>query len=216
MHPTLKLEPEAPATPRVRANRANALHSTGPRSSDGKLRSAQNALTHGLTSRAPVIPGEDREAYRTHCEQFRAEYRPQTPTEAELVQDLADTAWRLHRVPRLEAELLRRHDCIKDCHQALATLSAHGQRLSRQFHKTLSQLRAIQAERRKNESRETLAAAAPDKSPKTQAAPRVTPAIPLSDLPENGFVFSAADIQALHFAAPHLAEATAAATAGSI
>lgn len=216
MHPTLNLEPEAPAPPRVAANRANALHSTGPRTSDGKLRSAQNALTHGLTSRAPVIPGEDREAYRTHCEQLRAEYRPQTPTEAELVQDLADTTWRLHRVPRLEAELLRSHDRVKDCHQALATLSAHGQRLSRQFHKTLTQLRAIQAERRQRESQEIHATAAPEKPRKTQVIPRVAPSVPLSDLPENGFVFSAADIQALHFAAPHLAEATAAATAGSI
>jgi hypothetical protein len=35
-------------TPRLRANRANAKRSTGPRSAVGKKRSARNALRHGL------------------------------------------------------------------------------------------------------------------------------------------------------------------------
>ena len=34
----------------IAASRRNALMSTGPSSSNGKARSAQNALTHGLTS----------------------------------------------------------------------------------------------------------------------------------------------------------------------
>ena len=35
----------------VKANRANAKHSTGPKSSEGKQRASLNALAHGLNQR---------------------------------------------------------------------------------------------------------------------------------------------------------------------
>ncbi len=41
---------------RVRANRANAKRSTGPKTKDGKLRSALNAYKHGLTIPAVMLP----------------------------------------------------------------------------------------------------------------------------------------------------------------
>jgi hypothetical protein len=44
------------------ANAANAQHSTGPRTSEGKNRSSQNASKHGLTAQEVVIaPGEQGE-----------------------------------------------------------------------------------------------------------------------------------------------------------
>src|SRR5271170_6974247 len=89
-------------------NRANARHSTGPRSETGKQRSSLNALTHGLTARTAVLPSEDPAAFELHCRQFRDEYKPSTPTETQLVQELADTAWRINRIPLLEAALLDR------------------------------------------------------------------------------------------------------------
>src|SRR5208282_4012592 len=118
--------------PRTRANRANALHSTGPRTAAGKQRCSQNAVTHGLpkvtdpdgplpgieirerrkrvpaTSQSPVLATEDPAAYQLHCRQFFDEYQPATPTETQLTQEIADTAWRLNRIPQLEAALLDR------------------------------------------------------------------------------------------------------------
>jgi hypothetical protein len=41
------------------ANRINAQKSTGPRTDEGKQRSSQNALKHGLLAKRSVIPGED-------------------------------------------------------------------------------------------------------------------------------------------------------------
>ncbi|HTR37461.1 MAG TPA: hypothetical protein VMH80_16260 [Bryobacteraceae bacterium] len=145
-------------------NRANAQHSTGPRTAAGKQRSSLNALTHGLTAASPVLPPEDRAAYDRHVQQFRDEYRPATPTETQFVQELADTAWRLNRIPKLEAALLDRaanppseqaaiQFDIVDAHRALATLGLHGSRLSRQFQKTLATLRDLQAERAERERR---------------------------------------------------------------
>ena len=100
----------SPSNPINRAaiNRANAQHSTGPRSEAGKQRSALNALTHGLTCRTAVLPSENPAAFEQHHRQFLDEYRPATPTETQLVHELADTAWRLNRIPLLEADLLSR------------------------------------------------------------------------------------------------------------
>jgi hypothetical protein len=143
---------------RVAVNRANALLSTGPRTAAGKQRSSQNALTHGLTSHSPILATEDPTAYQRHCRQFFDEYQPATPTETQLTQELIDTAWRLNRIPQLEAALLDRaanppseqaaiNFDIVDAHRALATLGLHYQRLSRQFQKALDKIREIQSER---------------------------------------------------------------------
>ena len=93
---------------RAAINRANSQHSTGPRTEAGKKRSSQNALRHGLTARTAVLASEDQEAYESHHRQFENEYQPATPTESHLVQQLADTAWRLNRIPLLEADILNR------------------------------------------------------------------------------------------------------------
>ncbi|MGD0134780.1 MAG: hypothetical protein ABSE57_22245 [Bryobacteraceae bacterium] len=150
---------------RASINRENAQRSTGPRTAAGKQRSSRNALSHGLTAASPVLPTEDRAAYQDHRLRFFDEYKPATPTESQLVQELIDTSWRLNRIPLLEAGALARalppadpeqeatFDII-DAHRALATLGLHGQRLSRQFQKSLEQLREIQSERRREENRE--------------------------------------------------------------
>ena len=154
-----------PSVPLDRAaiNRANSQHSTGPRTEAGKQRSSLNAVRHGLTARTAVLPAEDPAAFRQHCRQFHDEFKPATASETQLVQELADTSWRLNRVPRLEADLL---DQPTSSYQlpatipALAHLGLHGTRLSRQFHKTLETLREIQSERRQHERRELKDAAA--------------------------------------------------------
>jgi hypothetical protein len=160
---TVELRYTEPA--RAATNRANSQHSTGPRTDAGKQRSSLNALTHGLTARAAVLPSEDPAAYQQHCRQFFDGYKPATPTETQPVQELADTAWRINRIPLLEADLLSRATNppneeagiafdIVDAHRLLASLGLHGQRLSRQFQKTLDHLRGIQSDLRERERRD--------------------------------------------------------------
>jgi hypothetical protein len=139
---------------RAAINRANSLHSTGPRTAAGKQRSSLNALRHGLTAQTAVLPTEDHAAYQLHVQQFLDEYQPATPTETQLVHELADTAWRLNRIPLLEADLFSQDPSTQALVPLLARLGLHGSRLSRQFQKALEQLREIQDERRHRERRQ--------------------------------------------------------------
>jgi hypothetical protein len=178
---------------RATVNRSNSQHSTGPRTPAGKLRSSFNALTHGLTGGTVLLPTEDAATHRRHTQEFFDEYDPQTPTEKQLLQELIDTSWRINRVPGLEAEVLSRATNpptpeaaiefdIVDAHLAIDKLALYSHRLSRQFHKTLDQLRDIQAERRTKEERDLKRAAALLEMHKAKGLPY--------DPSQDGFVFS--------------------------
>jgi len=183
---------------RAVANRKNAQHSTGPQTEAGKQRSSQNAISHGLTARTAVLPTEDLAAFEHHVQQFLNEYKPAAPTEDHLVHELANTSWRLKRIPLLEAEALSRTANppneqaaidfdIVDAHRVLATLGLHGSRLSRQFHATLHELNRIQHERRERELREIKDAAALSELHKHKGVPY--------DPAHDGFVFSKEEIE---------------------
>ena len=88
------------------ANRANALHSTGPITAQGKLASSRNALSHGLTTADALLPVEDPSEYALHHQTHVDHYRPRGPIARALVTELADLEWRLRRVPAFEAQLL--------------------------------------------------------------------------------------------------------------
>ena len=140
-------------TSRSAINRANSRRSTGPRTPAGKQRSSINALRHGLTAASAVLPSEDRAAFDTHRRGFFDEYQPATPTESQLVQELADTAWRINRIPFIEAELLSQDPNPQTHIPLLARLGLHSARLSRQFQKAAEHLRDLQEERRRLERR---------------------------------------------------------------
>ena len=88
---------------RWNANRANAQHSTGPRTEEGKAKSSMNAVKTGLTGRTVLLPTDDSIAYYEHLDRHFAEYAPATDKEKALVQTVADTEWRLLRIAPLEA-----------------------------------------------------------------------------------------------------------------
>ena len=91
----------------IQANRKNAKLSTGPKTDEGKQRCAQNALKHGLRSQHPVIPGEDPAEYQHKLDQLRADIKPMNALEDDLVEQIADTSWRLKRLSRIEAAIER-------------------------------------------------------------------------------------------------------------
>ena len=85
------------------ANRANAQLSTGPTSSEGKAKVSHNALKTGLTGRTVLLPSEDVAAFQAHVDRIFKQFAPEGDEEKRLTQSLADTLWRLERIPSLEA-----------------------------------------------------------------------------------------------------------------
>jgi hypothetical protein len=103
--PIPSVNTEAPSDARLAANRANAQHSTGPRTEEGKAKSSMNAVKTGLTGRTVLLPTDDVLAYERHVARLMADLSPATDTESHLVQNIADTEWRLLRIPQLEASI---------------------------------------------------------------------------------------------------------------
>ena len=86
----------------INANRENAKKSTGPRTPEGKERSPKNALRHGLLAQDSVIPGEDPADFDRHLTLFEDTYVPKNYIEREIVRQIADAAWRMQRLSRIE------------------------------------------------------------------------------------------------------------------
>ena len=161
---------------RLAANRANAQLSTGPTTPEGKAKASLNAVKTGLTGRTVLLPSEDAEAYETHLLQYLERFAPVGNRETELVQSLADTQWRLNRIPGLEfglfalgrtryAELFAE---IEDLQVRAALLDAHiftvegkhfsnlhrqEARLRRQYGQDLKELKELQAQRQAEEQK---------------------------------------------------------------
>src|SRR6476619_5004823 len=85
------------------ANRANAQLSSGPTSSEGKAKVSHNALKTGLTGRTVLLPSDDVAAYQAQVARIFERFAPASNEEKRLTQSLADTLWRLERIPSLEA-----------------------------------------------------------------------------------------------------------------
>ena len=61
-----------------------------------------NALTHGLTARQLILPGENPDAFAELRDALFTEFRPATAREEVLTQELAEAHWRLLRCRRQE------------------------------------------------------------------------------------------------------------------
>jgi hypothetical protein len=197
------------AARRAAANKANAQHSTGPRTEAGKQRTRLNALRHGLTGQTVVLPTEDHAAYQRHSQSFLDEYQPQGATESQLVQSMIDSSWRINRAAAVETNLfslgitemedripagqpdadsaLAMAMAFREHARAFSQISMYSQRLARQFERALEQLRALQEERRTREHQQLFDAATIFKVHKEDGLP-YNPA-------EDGFVFSNEDIE---------------------
>jgi len=98
----------SPATEPASSNAASPQpnQSTGPRTQEGKQRSALNALRHGLTGRTVVMPYEDMDQYHIFCRRLFQTLAPETPLEEQYAQTFCDTQWRLNRARSLEDAML--------------------------------------------------------------------------------------------------------------
>jgi len=103
----------------VAASRANAKHSTGPRTQAGKARSRRNALRHGFYATQFTGPlgrayeevdlAGGAQAMRQIGRDFRRQYRPCTPEEMLIVDRIAGLWHRLQRIQTASQVPLRHY-----------------------------------------------------------------------------------------------------------
>jgi hypothetical protein len=92
----------------IAANRRNAKRSTGPKTEEGKTASRLNAITHGLTAAAPLLPTESEDEYAAFRNAMLDGLVPDGPLETQLAEEVVDLSWRLRRATKLEHGVLAR------------------------------------------------------------------------------------------------------------
>jgi hypothetical protein len=91
----------------IEANRRNAQLSTGPTTEEGKKKSRQNAVRHGLTAETVIDALEDAEDYAAFEMAITADHNAPSAVERELVLRLASLLWRLRRATAIESGLFK-------------------------------------------------------------------------------------------------------------
>ena len=175
----------------VAANQQNATRSTGPRTEDGKARSAQNGRTHGLAALRFFVRPEDKDHFQEFVTTLLDQFKPQGCLEAIFFQHVLHAQWNMHRSSTIEATLSLTNP---ENAQTLATVDRYFRRNERSFYRALAELRKLQAER---------AAAAPSKplpmpkveirvaqpaaaeADRTQSAAPATPETPAASLAKS-------------------------------
>jgi len=193
------------------ANRLNAQKSTGPKTTEGKAKSALNACRHHLTGQVTTMTEPDRITYNVFLEGYMAEWKPKGATEIQLVTRIAHDSWRLNRAGAIEDNLFaigsgdityasqsQNHAEIEDSFTQARTyqkeakflqlLSLYEQRTTRNVHKNIKLLQDMQAERFAKEVEQM------------EEAKRLLQLNEMRNLPydpkADGFVFSTAQIHA--------------------
>ncbi len=86
--------------------RINGAKSQGPKTEEGRARSSQNALKHGLTALKFVLPTEDRDEFYHLRDAYLARFQPADPVEQRLVETMVLCDYRLRRLITIETNLL--------------------------------------------------------------------------------------------------------------
>jgi hypothetical protein len=90
---------------RADASRENGRKSRGPITPEGKARSSQNALKHGLSSRQIVIETEDEEEWLEFRDECRQTFSPVGAIELGYADEFAASRWRLNRCLGIETSI---------------------------------------------------------------------------------------------------------------
>ena len=151
------------------AARMNGAKSRGPVTAEGKARSSQNALTHGLTAATVVLPGESEDRFHALLASMVEAYVPGTDYEVSLVEKMAALTWQQDRLLAIDTETLNvqmqmmapavdaetanlspvtrvtlAYRELSDNSRVLPNLDRHASRIRRQFNQLRAELLALQ------------------------------------------------------------------------
>jgi hypothetical protein len=175
---------------RAEASRKNGARSRGPKTPEGKARSSQNALKHGLRAQKYlVLPDEDGAEFAALEAALIEELAPVGPLQSVLAQRVVSASWRLARADRLEAEVFEVRSyanaspglaLIRDGNgtRSIETLMRYRGAAMAELMRSLRTLKALQAEQA------ALGATALEGAPKRTAARPPVPHRPQPNQPE--------------------------------
>jgi hypothetical protein len=197
---------------RIEANRRNAQKSTGPRTEEGKAKSSQNAITHGLSSfgtnplsRGCFLHTEDETRFENLLAEYLATYRPQHRDEYDLLTEAVYAKWRQQRMwlaetAHLEVTIARNEanfqselpaadegahlaNAIAHSENTMRLYLRYGAQLHRQYLRCLEELRDLQDSRRREpDPPNEPKAPSPGPEPGPEPSPAPNEAIPPSPI----------------------------------
>src|SRR5450432_2750503 len=91
---------------RKRSSRANGSLSRGPVTPEGKQRSSQNAISHGLLAEAVLLPGENPDGFQASLDQHLERFAPLDAVEEAMIEEMVAANWRMRRAWSMESKLL--------------------------------------------------------------------------------------------------------------
>ena len=140
-------DPTPISAAKLAANRANAQHSSGPRTEQGKASSSRNNTRHGLAGDFVLLPEESEEEFNHLFDSLLDEHKPKTVTEALLVQGMAQHHWLTQRALRFQNRVVLRVVDEDKLSLYLRYQTTH----QRAFHKSLNDLLKLQKQRKSEE-----------------------------------------------------------------
>ena len=91
---------------RILSSRANGARSKGPVTAEGKRRSSQNAVTHGLLAAELVLHDESTEGFEAVLQGHLDRLQPTDGVEFGMVEEMVAAQWRLRRAWAIETRML--------------------------------------------------------------------------------------------------------------
>ena len=137
----------------IKANRLNALKSTGPKTAEGRAKSRMNALKYGLNAKQLIIFDEKEKDLSGLISDLFEDYQPVGAREEELTRQLALAFWSLRRIRRAEAGIYKDagdHQCgvFQTMSSAVANHTRSLATTLRSIQTLTNQLERLQARRR--------------------------------------------------------------------
>ncbi len=135
------------------ANRANAQHSTGPTSPEGKANSSRNAVNHGLSAQPNTLFASDTEAqnnFGQHIQKLRKDCLPEGSLEEETFRRYAFATFQINRAQALELQAQDRWVNDPDHPKWFSQMERFiklGALQERRADKSLNELRKLQRDR---------------------------------------------------------------------
>ena len=137
---------------KVAANRANAQHSTGPKTPEGKEKSSRNSLKHGFFARQPLPAGQEGDKlwliYSDMVAGIWEHYKPVGCMEEILTEKIATESIRLSRFMAHESDYVGKMQLFQlDCVDRILRFQSA---IDRQLFQTMRELERLQEIRKAN------------------------------------------------------------------